>query len=189
MNIILDSLLLSRLGLDFEEFVEICEKIWGYTPETFSSFDILAIWQMAGYLDLVRPEMSSYIERMIQSMGTQDRKAAIWLKTAVIGELALIMRVRESEHGKIHSWFKKSHKSVIPDSKLIKVQSRDRKRPDFLVEVNGSIYPVECKLTFHRYNIKQLHGYMNLWDVSIGYAVAAKLTCELPPNIIFVSSH
>lgn len=95
-----------------------------------------------------------------------------------------VHQCRETES--VQKWFNNNYSQCIENSKLIKFNKNNSqlkplklKRPDALVNINGTIYPVECKLKFRNHNLKQLRGYMELMNVDKGYAVAPHFSDSL----------
>ena len=94
-----------------------------------------------------------------------------------------------SEYSTVHTWVRRNMAELIGLDVIDKFSSLDSgRRPDFLVVDNGVNYPVECKKAFNKRSLNQLEQYMLEMGVDKGYAVAPKLTTELPKNIIFIQS-
>lgn len=93
-----------------------------------------------------------------------------------------------SEYATVQAWFKKHHGSLVPNSTIMAMES-GRYMPDFMIEVAGKRYPVECKKVFKERSLNQLKAYMDHFGCDNGYAVANKLDIELPENITFIQCH
>jgi hypothetical protein len=93
-----------------------------------------------------------------------------------------------NEYGDVQHWFKNNHKQVVQGSKIVRVTGgkTGRYRPDFLIDLNGELLPVECKKTFNSRSLNQLECYLSEFGASIGYAVAFELKCKLPDHIEFI---
>jgi hypothetical protein len=95
---------------------------------------------------------------------------------------------KHTEFATVQYWFKNNIEFVISGGVLKNdvTNYRGDYRPDFYVIVDGEKRPVECKKTFNERAVNQLNCYMKKTGASIGYAVAFKLKCKLPPNMIFI---
>lgn len=94
-----------------------------------------------------------------------------------------------NEYSLVHTWVRRNMANILGLDIIDKFPSLESgRRPDFLVLDNGVRYPVECKKVFNRKSLNQLEQYMVEMDVDRGYAVAPKLTIDLPENIIFIQS-
>jgi hypothetical protein len=77
---------------------------------------------------------------------------------------------------------------LIPGAQLVEAPFRHQQKPDFFIEREGLISPVEIKQrNFTNGGVKQLHRYMTLYNCPTGYAVAPKLTGELLPGMMFIT--
>lgn len=86
----------------------------------------------------------------------------------------------------VHHWFRLNLNSLIPNAVLAIDIKYGGYIPDFMVVLDGNTRPVECKLIFNERARNQLFTYMNHFGSSHGYAVAPRLTCELPKNMTFI---
>lgn len=94
-----------------------------------------------------------------------------------------------NEYSDVHTWVRKNMAGLINLDVIDKFPSLESgRRPDFLVLDNGNKYPVECKKVFNKRALNQLEQYMREMGANKGYAVALKLSIELPVNIIFIES-
>lgn len=94
-----------------------------------------------------------------------------------------------NEYSTVHTWVRRNMADIIGLDVIDKFPSLDSgRRPDFIVLDNGVKYPVECKKTFNKRSLNQLEQYMIEMGVNKGYAVAPKLSIELPDNIVFIQS-
>jgi hypothetical protein len=91
-----------------------------------------------------------------------------------------------SEFAVVHYWFRNNCEKVIPGGVINRHKKINGYNPDFFVNVNGNIYPVECKKTFNDRALNQLKDYMAAYKSKHGYAVAFSLKTELPKNITFI---
>ncbi|MBW4675952.1 MAG: hypothetical protein KME52_18595 [Desmonostoc geniculatum HA4340-LM1] len=186
-QLVVDSRLIAEeLGIDSELLDELSHLLWDRSVEYLSAFDLLAIWLIASYDDIKLPNVVETVDKFYFCLDEQSRTSLHWLKHAVISEIAWCIKCRSSEQGRVHAWFSKNFKLFIPNGELVKFVSKNKKRPDFLIKIDGIVYPVECKLTFNKPALIQLQGYIKTWDVSQGFAVAPKTTCDLPTNISFI---
>jgi hypothetical protein len=186
-TLVVDSRLIAeRLGIEWELLEHLIFDLWKSPVERLTVWDLLALWQNASHKDINLPAMSEIIDEFYPYLAPQERITFSRLNLAVVSEIAWTMQCRESELGRVHSWFSRNAHAFIDGGKLRKVESIKGKRPDFLVEQGGTVYPVECKLFFNKTALKQLQGYMKLWNVSRGYAVAPKLVCSLPKSVVFI---
>lgn len=184
-RLVVDSRLIADdLGIDLKIFSSVCVSTFNEVPEYLSAFDLLVIWQRSDYLGF---DIKCYIEQ-IKSLfyphwDEKEKNTFDWLACAVVSDVSNNIISRSCEVGKTHKWFKENHGVAIPGSKLIPVVAKNKKRPDFLVEIQGCVYPVECKLKFGTPALSQLKGYMKLWNVHQGFAVATQFIIGLPANI------
>jgi len=107
----------------------------------------------------------------------------------------IIHKCKETET--VQKWFNTNYSNCISNSKLVKFDKNNillkplkLKRPDALVNIEGVIYPVECKIRFLNHHLKQLRGYMKLMNVDKGYAVASEFSdnLERSEDIICITS-
>lgn len=183
-QLVVDSRVIAQeLGIEHRAFKQLCQDLWEKEVTTLSVFDILSLKLWAYYGD-VPFNCFPLLNKLEKHLDHQAQLTYAVLKTAVISEIANIERNKEFKN--IHTWFNTNYQHAIPNGTLVKVISRDRKRPDFVVVIENVEYPVECKINFNAAGLKQLKNYMRLWKVNKGYAVAQKLSCSLPDNIIFI---
>jgi len=138
----------------------------------------------------IAEEMSVFLPHIQQ-------RAFDYLRMSCFGEVTRIVKYQLEEKERVQNWFNKNYSKVIPEGNLIKftksnaqLKALKLKRPDALISIDGIIYPVECKLDFRNYNLKQLRGYMDLIKVDKGYAVAPKFSdsLERSDDIICITS-
>jgi len=188
--LVVDSRLVALdLGIEHETFYSVCVNTFGTVPGYLSAFDLLVVWQRSDYLGF---DVKCYVQQLknlfYPHFDEKDKATFDWIACAVVTDISNNIISRNSEHGKVHKWFKLNHSAVIPGSKIIKVVAKNKKRPDFLIKLNGLTYPVECKLSFGTNALKQLQGYMKLWNAPIGFAVASKFVVKMPSNIVVIQS-
>lgn len=139
---------------------------------------------------------SSMFIKMARDLAKPEQHEDVsWLAMCVSCELARAMagstkheKSKHTEFATVQYWFRENYKYVIDDAVLKNdiTNYRGEYRPDFYVIVDGEKRPVECKKTFNDRAVNQLDCYMKKTGASIGYAVAFKLKCKLPPNMIFI---
>jgi len=84
--------------------------------------------------------------------------------------------------------FQEELSQLIPGAQIVEAPFRHRQKPDFFIEREGMISPVEIKQTnFINYHVQQLRRYMTLYNCPTGYAVAPKLTGKLLPGMMFIT--
>lgn len=179
-------LIAHRLGIEWNVMDFICVKIWGNSVESLTIYDLLAVWHQAEFENIALPEMSRIFEEVFLFFSPQERATIARLKMMVVTEIATMILGRTSESGRVCSWFRKNIESIIPGGELVEVKAIKKKRPDFLVKQEEIVYPVECKLCFDDKAVRQLQGYMKLWQVEKGYAVAPEKVCSIPDSIVFI---
>ena len=134
--------------------------------------------------DLIHEEIDSdehmYLRSAILSECMSNFKAHMTPKNT---------RQTTNEYSTVHTWVRRNMADIIGLDVIDKFPSLDSgRRPDFIVLDNGVKYPVECKKTFNKRSLNQLEQYMIEMGVNKGYAVAPKLSIELPDNIVFIQS-
>ena len=187
-QLVIDSRLIAdELGIKQEEWESLVLFSLDTVPLYFTVWQLLAIARCASLKDEAKISSSLLIitRKYFESrLSGPDKGAMKWMALAVMEGYSLDLLSRSSEIGGVHPWFKDNHERLIPGSELIKVKSKDKKRPDFLVKVNEIVSPVECKIDFGPHGLKQLKSYMRLWESPVGYAVAKTFTVNLPNNIV-----
>lgn len=179
----------SELNVDLAEFTARVKKHFGYSKDYLTILDLFGIWSRCIYKDFdIAIDFAELLDELINSslVSDEDRVNFTWIRSGILYELANNWALASTEIGEIHPYFRRNYADLIPGSTLVKVVARGKKRPDFLVSIEGIIYPVECKIEFMSAGKKQLEGYMKRWNVEKGYAVAKKLICKLPKNIVFL---
>jgi hypothetical protein len=84
--------------------------------------------------------------------------------------------------------FQEELSQLIPGAHIVDAPFRHQQKPDFFIEREGMISPVEIKLrNFTNHHVKQLRRYMTLYNCQTGYAVAPKLTGKLLPGMMFIT--
>lgn len=161
---------------DSELFCSLALDIWDEIPYSLSQWDILALWRIASMKSTRIVGIPAFIDSHFSQMSDHESLTFAHIKQSVMIDISHSLNCTSGELGFVHRWFEQNHSQVIPGSKLVKVESKDQKRPDFLVELDGKVYPVECKLTFSDKGKKQLLNYIRLWGSSHGYAVAIRFT-------------
>ncbi len=187
---VVDSRLIAdRLDIDHKSFMDIVVRHFGYPKHSMNILDLLGIKaRFFTYSDFEKGDTLNQIinEILYDPAFPSDLRAnLVWMFAAIKFESAKTWCVSVQELGGVHPWFKKNHKMLVPNSELIKVVAKNKKRPDFVLTVGGKAYPVECKIDFTSKSLKQLQSYMKLWDCNKGFAVAYSLKCPLPSNITF----
>jgi hypothetical protein len=114
---------------------------------------------------------------------SENNSAFRVLKMAVISQMALEVQGLYSERSSVQGWFEKNFKTYFPEAELVNAYSVDQKRPDCILNISGTHYPVECKLDFSERGLAQLTQYMKLWKVDRGIAVAHKFSVKMPEFI------
>ena len=138
---------------------------------------------------------SSMLIKMARDSASDEQSEAVgWLAMCVTCELSKAMigsTIREknkhTEFSTVQYWFRSNYhiiKGAVLDNCVTCYTGAYR--PDFYVIVDGEKRPVECKKTFNERSMNQLDSYLKKTGASIGYAVAFKLKCKLPPNMIFI---
>jgi hypothetical protein len=86
--------------------------------------------------------------------------------------------------------FQKMIDTLIPGASIVPPPLKHRLKPDFFVEREGLISPVEIKRgTFTNTAVKQLQRYMTAYNCVTGYAVAPKLAGTLASGMMFIEWH
>lgn len=85
----------------------------------------------------------------------------------------------------VYVWFRENISEILPSGARIVKKRNDRSHiPDFWVEIDGRLSPVECKLhEFDKSALDQLKRYMRFYGCRSGIAVASEFTCEVPSEI------
>jgi hypothetical protein len=77
--------------------------------------------------------------------------------------------------------------TLIPGASIVPAPLKHSLRPDFFVEREGMISPVEIKRgVFTNTAVKQLQRSMTVYNCVTGYAVAPKLSGALAPGMMFI---
>ena len=192
-DLVVDSRLIAlKLDIEHESFMRFVVAHFGQNKASLSILDLLGIRARCfTYSDYdLGFKLDKIIELIIESdhLSNDSRLNLTWMFAAIKYEATNNWKSTTQELGGVHVWFRQNHRTAIPDSKLVKVIARDKKRPDFLVRLDDSIYPVECKIEFTNQSLKQLRNYMRLWNSRTGFAVAYSLKCTVPSNITFVQA-
>jgi hypothetical protein len=83
--------------------------------------------------------------------------------------------------------FEKMLATLIPGASIVSPPIKHRLRPDFFVEREGLISPVEIKKgAFNATAVKQLQSYMMAYNCRTGYAIAPVLNGGLLPGMMFI---
>jgi hypothetical protein len=185
-TLVVDSRLIAEeLGIEFELWEHLVFSALEHFPSHLSVWNLLAIARHSSLASDIVLDMGRLIDNQFLPYLTQsDRWSVGWLKLAVIEAICTDGQGRASELGLIHPWFRDNYNRFIVNAELVPVIAKERKRPDFLVNVDGVVCPVECKLSFGKPALKQLQGYMKLWQSPVGYAVANTFKVHIPSNII-----
>jgi hypothetical protein len=193
--LVVDSRLIAQeLRIEHKSLEDFLVSHFGYAKEKLSILDILGVRAKCfTYSDFnIGFNLDKLIDFILYNkeglINEEDRCNIVWMWAAIKYESLHNFSSSCSELGGVHPWFRSNYQTLIPNSKLIPVISKNKKRPDFLVDINGKVFPVECKRKFTAKSLKQLLGYMKLWKVKTGYAVAEVLKCELPSFIVFFHS-
>lgn len=194
-ELVVDSRLIAeQLGIEHRALQGFLISHFGYAKQRLSILDVLGFRARCfTYSDY---DLGFKLDKLIDSMlyashhqiGEDFRSNIIWMWAAIKYESSRNFASSCNELGSVHPWFRANHATLLPNSKLIPVVAKNKKRPDFLVDIDGEIFPVECKQEFTATSLKQLLGYMKLWKVKTGYAVAESLKCELPSFVVFFLS-
>ena len=194
-TLVVDSRLIAeRLGIEYGVLEGFLISHFGYAKQKLSILDVLGFrakcftysdFDLGFKLDKLIDFMLNHSENLTDE---DFRQNIVWMWAAIKYESLHNFASYFHELGSVHPWFRANHADLIPNSKLIPVVAKNKKRPDFLVDINGDIFPVECKLEFTATSLKQLLGYMKLWKVKTGYAVAEVLKCKLPSSVVFFLS-
>lgn len=88
----------------------------------------------------------------------------------------------------MYNWFKANAGEIIGGEWEITRRKNDSRHiPDFWLYNGCEFAPVECKLgQFDKKALKQIERYMNFYGCRKGFAVAASLNIDLPPEIKFI---
>jgi hypothetical protein len=116
-----------------------------------------------------------------------------WLGVAVMEQTMLhytgstrkpLRKFREKD---IENHFYKNLNTYIPGATKTTTKTTGGHVPDGCILLEGETYPVEVKVEdFDKKAFEQLNWYMRMFGAKRGIAVAQKLTCVLPENIIFI---
>lgn len=193
--LVVDSRLIAEeLGIEHKTLQNFLISHFEYAKQRLSILDVLGFrarcftysdFNLGFKLDKLIDFMLNHPEYRVSE---DTHRNIVWMWAAIKYESLHNFASSCSELGSVHPWFRANYATLIPNSKLIPVVAKNKKRPDFLVDINGDIFPVECKREFTAASLKQLLGYMKLWKVKTGYAVAETLKCNLPPSVIFFCS-
>ena len=185
-ELLVDSrLVAAHLGIAWEIFEYVCDDLYNQPMPFLSRFELLAVAQRASYLDINFDKIFDLVDKIFYPhMIDRDTKTFVWLKHSVLQDVCDNFRVRTSEDGRVTRWFMQQYTQLFEGAKLLPVVARQGKRPDLLLEYEGFVIPVECKLSFNSRSLKQLQGYMKLWNSPKGIAIAPKYAVDLPQDII-----
>jgi hypothetical protein len=132
------------------------------------------LWDKAhGYVDSLSEESKGYTAQIaIAAVHYIEKK---WHQISV-GEFAY------------HNYFEKNIAKLLPGWKIAK---HPRKRldhiPDFFIEKDGAICPVEIKKsTINLSALRQIKRYMKVFKASKGFVAAQECIVDLPETITFV---
>ena len=85
-----------------------------------------------------------------------------------------------------YSFFSEALPSLIPGGSLVKVPLIKGHIPDFFVQIDGEIAPIEIKRGDISISaVKQLKRYMDTYKTRRGYVVGHKLNARLQKGMIF----
>jgi hypothetical protein len=97
------------------------------------------------HASLINCEVSkllTLIDQLFYPYLTQkERKSLSWLRLSVVEGLAVDVLCRTNEKARVDSWFEKNFREFFPDGTLRDVVAKHKKRPDFLLEIDGEIIP------------------------------------------------
>ncbi len=101
---------------------------------------------------------------------------------------ANIREMLKQPESRVYQWFLANYKRVLGgDYEIVKRKNDPHHIPDFWLKHNDHYIPVECKATdFTAKGLRQLQRYMDVYGADAGVAVAERLKCDLPNNIMFV---
>jgi hypothetical protein len=108
------------------------------------------------------------------------------LAKCVDQEVLYLMQFRYGREKHMYPLFSKALPMLIPGAQLTQVPFLPRHRPDFFVEKDGMIAPVELKIgNATNKAIQQLERYMHVYKAKTGYLIADKLTGKLKQGMTF----
>lgn len=185
---VVDSRLIAeRLGVTHEVWEHIVVSSLGSFKENLSPWNLLAICRNSSLIGCPVSSILTLIEETFSPMWDQSSNLTFsLLKLSVVEGLGQDALCRQSEIGRVHSWFSKNYQEIFPYSENVPVKAIDRKRPDFLLKIGNHIIPVECKLIFDKRAKTQLLNYMKCWRSVEGIAVGTRLLTSLPRNIAWI---
>lgn len=133
------------------------------------------------------PDLTALVDQVLDLMPQTERESFVWLCAGIKFEVYSHFTGRLGEIGRVHSWFKENAGDAIPGATIVSRRGRQGiGKPDFWVEIEGLLYPVECKLRFDNKALKQLQRYILGWNTFKGFAVAPEVKCGIPANITFI---
>ena len=97
-------------------------------------------------------------------------------------------KIKYSEKEYLIPVIKSNLASLVPGASWVEPYSKDDRRPDVIVTIDGKLAVGEVKpKSFSKAHLKQLRECMRKFDTSIGFAFAESLTTMLPDNVTFVN--
>lgn len=184
-ELVVDSRLIAeRLGIEHEYWEHLVVSALDEFPLHLTAWDLLAVFRHSSLIGCEIADLWSLVDSVFYPCFTaKERRTLAWLKLSVMEGVGQDALCQSSEGFRVSGWFRDNFLEFFPNGTLLKVQSRNRKRPDFLIDIEGTVIPVECKLSFGKPALKQLSEYIKLWGTKRGIAVATKFVTDVPANI------
>jgi hypothetical protein len=112
--------------------------------------------------------------------------SSIYLKDSVLWMIQSMISASVPNEFDLHKKFFSNLDKLIPNAKVVNEDVIKEHRPDGFLEINGELHVVEMKLkVFDVSALKQICRYMRNYTAK-GVAVAPKLSCSLPDDVMFV---
>lgn len=156
--------------------------------EVLRVFKTLNYFVEAGYDSKTKEELRAVIERYVKYKNGED---FVWefpfILDSIMTNLIHLEHCLCGSEFSLHKKFRENVNILIPGSKIFKHKDNKAHHPDFWIDLNGEVYPVEIKLQkFDNMAKRQLLRYMYFYKKNKGFAVAPILKTELPENITFI---
>lgn len=97
-----------------------------------------------------------------------------------------LLLFNSEEH--LYSLIRQDISNLIPGATIIDFKIKDRKVPDFMIELDNQKIPVEVKAReIGLPALRQLVMYMDIYNSNKGYLIGRNLKIDLPDNIEFIN--